>query len=51
MNLNINDLKIWNVKYVFSKNDLEPMFENNLIDFEVKYHSPQEGYYIYKLTY
>lgn len=51
VNLNINDLKIWNVKYVFSKNDLEPMFENNLIDFEVKYHSPQEGYYIYKLTY
>ena len=51
VNLNINDLKLWDVRYVFAKNDLKPMFENNSINFEVKYYSEQEGYYIYKLNY
>ena len=49
VDLNIDDMKKWNVKYVLTTNQLE--LDTNVLSSELVYTDELDGNYIYKINY
>ena len=51
IDLNIEELKTLNIKYIVTKNDLSNILNEDNIKFEEIYHSEVDGNRIYKVIY
>lgn len=51
INLNVEDLKSWEVKYVLSRKNILDVVDSHVNLCEVVFYNEIDGFYIYKLTY
>ena len=51
VNININNIKAWNVKYILTSVDISDYLEAENTDYEVIYDGVIDNHYIYKLIY